>query len=105
MKTIPTWGYKADEAQIFDLQEGESLPAGWVDSPAKVGAVQAAPADPEPEPDAVVDTDPAPEAEPETDWRKMHWKQRVKLAKDLTGNTEIATVEEADAALEAHYNV
>lgn len=104
MKTIPTWGYKADEARIFDLGEGESLPSGWVDSPAKVGAVKAAPADPEPEPEAVVDAAPEPEAESGTDWRTLHWKQRFKLAKDLTGNPDIASLEEADAALEAHFN-
>ena len=93
MKTVPTWGYKAGDAQIFDLKEGESLPDGWVDSPANVGAVEAAPAEP-------LEETPAEE----TDWRKLHWKQRVKMAKDLTGNMEITSPEEADAAIEAHLN-
>jgi len=25
------WGYRKDEAQIFDLEEGEKLPDGWSD--------------------------------------------------------------------------
>ena len=100
MTTIPTWGYKAGDARIFDLKEGESLPDGWADSPAAVGAVKAAPAETAPE----VPAEPEPEPETVTDWRAMHWKQRVKLAKELTGNADIATVEEADAALEAHFN-
>lgn len=33
-KIYPTWGYKGSEAQIFVLREGETLPAGWSDSPA-----------------------------------------------------------------------
>jgi hypothetical protein len=91
MKVIPTWGYRAGEAEIFQLAEGESLPAGWEDSPAKVGAAKAAP-------------DPV-KPEDVTDWRAMHWKQRVKLAKELTGNSEITAPDEADKALEAHYGV
>jgi hypothetical protein len=33
-----TWGYdaKTGEGQIFELGKGEKLPAGFVDSPAKV---------------------------------------------------------------------
>lgn len=28
------WGYRADgSARIFDLEDGDSLPAGWLDSP------------------------------------------------------------------------
>lgn len=88
MKTIPTWGYRAGEAEIFQLAEGESLPAGWEDSPAKVGAAKAAPA-----------TDDS------SDWRSMHWKQRAKLARELTGNPDITTPDAADKALEAHYGV
>lgn len=34
--TTPTWGYSKSEARIFDLKEGESLPKGYYDSPAKV---------------------------------------------------------------------
>lgn len=34
-------------------------------------------------------------------WREMHWKQRVKLAKDLSGMDDIATTEAADATIEA----
>lgn len=33
-ETIPTWGYKDGEAQIFNLKKGEKLPAGWKDTPA-----------------------------------------------------------------------
>jgi hypothetical protein len=34
LKTFPTYGYKDDgSAQIFDLKEGESLPAGWEPTP------------------------------------------------------------------------
>ena len=30
----PTWGYRPDgSARIFDLEDGESLPAGWSDTP------------------------------------------------------------------------
>lgn len=91
MKVVPTWGYRAGEAEIFQLAEGESLPAGWEDSPAKVGAAKVAP-------------DPvAPEAT-ETDWRTLHWKQRAKLARELTGNADITTPDEADKALEAYYS-
>jgi hypothetical protein len=35
---IPTWGYSADGAKLFNLAEGENLPPGWHDSPAKVPA-------------------------------------------------------------------
>lgn len=35
------------------------------------------------------------------DWRSMHWKQRVKLAKELSGMDDIATTEAADATIEA----
>jgi hypothetical protein len=34
-------------------------------------------------------------------WREMHWKQRVKLAKELSGMDDISTVEAADATIEA----
>ena len=31
------WGYHAsEEARIFDLDDGKSLPAGWYDSPAAI---------------------------------------------------------------------
>jgi hypothetical protein len=47
---VPTWGYRGDEARIFELAPGESLPEGWVDSPAKAepaaGAAEAAPEKP-----------------------------------------------------------
>lgn len=35
----PTWGYRATdgEAKLFHLENGEKLPADYVDSPAKVG--------------------------------------------------------------------
>lgn len=32
------WGYSKDDAKIFDLEEGEELPKGYYDSPAKVPA-------------------------------------------------------------------
>lgn len=105
MSKVPTWGYKAGEARIFDLEAGESLPSGWVDSPAKVGAEKSAPAE---VPDEPIEAEPAPEAVSEgpvpANWRDLHWKQRVKLAKDLTGNAEIASTEDADAAIEAYLN-
>ena len=34
-KVTPTWGYKGDEAKLFNLKEGEKLPKGWSDAPAK----------------------------------------------------------------------
>jgi hypothetical protein len=64
-----------------------------------------------PDPD---DYAPVPDAEPEEmkipvvgagtipeNWREMHWKQRVKLAKKLSGMDDISTVEAADATIEA----
>lgn len=96
-KLRPTWGYKANnEAQIFVLGEGENLPPGWADSPASVEAEAVPEPQPEPEPEVAGGL-------PEN-WRDLHWKQRVKLAKDLTGNLEIVTAEEADAAIEAYLN-
>lgn len=57
---------------------------------------------------------PAPHAQPEEvkfpvvgsgtipeNWRDMHWKQRVKLAKQLSGMDDISTTEAADATIEA----
>ena len=36
-RIIRRWGYHAkQEAKIFELKEGESLPSGWFDSPARV---------------------------------------------------------------------
>lgn len=35
-KSNKVWGYSKDDARIFDLPEGESLPEGYFDSPAKV---------------------------------------------------------------------
>lgn len=107
MKTVPTWGYKAGEAKIFNLQEGEDLPAGWVDSPAKVGAVKAAPV-PEPEPEAVIEAEPDPEAAPEglvpAGWRDLHHSTRIKLAKTLAGDAAdlITNAKEADELIEKH---
>jgi hypothetical protein len=64
-----------------------------------------------PDPD---DYAPAPDAQPEKvkfpvvgsgtipeNWRDMHWKQRVKLAKELSGMDDISTTEAADATIEA----
>jgi hypothetical protein len=36
IKTVPTWGYSKDGAQIFELKEGEKLPSGFYDHPDKV---------------------------------------------------------------------
>jgi hypothetical protein len=33
-------------------------------------------------------------------WREMHWKQRVRMAKDFTGRDDIETADEADAIIE-----
>ena len=35
------------------------------------------------------------------DWKKLHWKQRIKLAKELSGMDDISTTEAADATIEA----
>ena len=64
-----------------------------------------------PDPD---DYAPVPDAEPEElkipavgagtipeNWRDMHWKQRVKLARELSGMEDISTTEAADATIEA----
>jgi hypothetical protein len=48
---VPTWGYKGDKAQLFDLKPGEKLPKGWSDTP----TVSA----PEPEPEPPTNDDPA----------------------------------------------
>lgn len=32
-KTIPTFGYRAGEAKLFQLAPGEALPEGWFDTP------------------------------------------------------------------------
>jgi len=37
-KKFPTWGYRRGEAKIFDLGEGERLPAGWYDDPKKAAS-------------------------------------------------------------------
>lgn len=44
IKLMPTYGYDADtgEAKLFELKEGEKLPAGYVDNPAKSKAYKAA---------------------------------------------------------------
>ena len=34
-------------------------------------------------------------------WKTLHWKTRVKLAKDLSGMDDISTPEAADATIEA----
>jgi len=34
-KKRQTWGYRRGEAKVFDLGEGETLPAGWSDHPPK----------------------------------------------------------------------
>lgn len=31
-----TWGYSKTDSKIFDLAEGEELPDGYYDSPAKI---------------------------------------------------------------------
>jgi len=72
---------------------------------------------PEPEPEPVVFDDyvpEEPEAEPEPlnmpevgagtipeNWRELHHKTRMKLARDLSGMEDIQTAEAADAVIEA----
>ncbi len=38
---IPTWGYSKNKAEIFDLAEGEKLPAGFHLHPAMVPGSEA----------------------------------------------------------------
>lgn len=42
-KVVPTYGYDAEtgEPQLFELKEGEKLPEGFVDNPAKSKAAKA----------------------------------------------------------------
>ena len=40
-ETTPQWGYSKSDAKIFDLKEGEKLPRGYYDSPAKVPGSEA----------------------------------------------------------------
>lgn len=96
-KLRPTWGYKAGEAQIFQLREGEDLPAGWADSPAKVGAAEVAPADPESAAEAMEGSVPP-------EWRTLHHSTRIKLAKSLAGELGelITNAKEADEFIEKH---
>lgn len=35
-KITRRWGYSKDDARIFELPEGQDLPEGYFDSPAKV---------------------------------------------------------------------
>ena len=35
-EVFPTWGYSKDDAKIFDLKEGESLPEGYYVHPSKI---------------------------------------------------------------------
>jgi hypothetical protein len=60
-------------------------------------------------PDDYVPTEEQPEepAVPEIgsglvpdNWREMHWKQRVRMAKDFTDRDDIETAEQADAIIE-----
>jgi hypothetical protein len=37
-KTTPIWGYRRDEQRLFQLREGEHLPAGWYNSAAKAAS-------------------------------------------------------------------
>lgn len=88
-KIVPTWGYSAEGSRIFSLEEGESLPEGWVDSPAKVEAAKAAP----------TPVDGLPK-----EWRDAHHSTRIKLAKQLVPDLaeNITSAKEADEALEAY---
>ena len=41
-EVVPTCGYRlmedgSTQSKIFELEEGSSLPSGWVDSPSKCG--------------------------------------------------------------------
>lgn len=101
---VKRWGYHPEEeARIFDLGEGETLPLGWVRSPAELGKVTYPGPDEGPKPVKLAEA-PKTEEKP-ADWRSMHWKQRAKLARELTGNPDITTPDAADKALEAHYGV
>ena len=40
-ETIPQWGYSKNDAKIFDLKEGESLPNGYYVHPSKVPGSEA----------------------------------------------------------------
>lgn len=57
---IPTWGYRGDESQIFNLKPGEALPDGWADSP-----VAASPAPKPKRAKKAADAPPDQESEPE----------------------------------------
>ena len=88
-RIIRSWGYSAKGAEIFNLKEGESLPDGWVDSPAKVSQV----AD-----DAVTIPDGWAEKSPGS-----HFK-RIGLAKKLSPDLadDIKSDADAIAVIEAH---
>lgn len=73
-RKIPTWGYKDGEGKIFQLSPGESLPAGWADSPAPMAQAVSEPGPEvsEPEADALdegiqQDLGTAPKADPDLD--------------------------------------
>ena len=40
-ETTAQWGYSKNNAKIFDLKEGEKLPKGYYDHPAKVPGSEA----------------------------------------------------------------
>lgn len=81
---------KALRLDGFELVEADAPPAA--PAPDDYAPVS----EPEPLNIPVVGAGTIPE-----NWREMHWKQRVKLAKELSGMDDISTTEAADATIEA----
>lgn len=100
-KVFPTWGYKGDDAQIFNLREGETLPAGWFDNPSQAKDVKAEPEKPKPPQEAETHHSELPE-----NWRDLHHFKQIALAKALAPELAegIASREDAIAAIEAYLN-
>lgn len=84
-----TWGYSSQGSQIFNLKEGESLPDGWVDSPAKVSAKAV---------DVVAIPDGWAEKSPGSHFKRIGLAK--KLAPDLAD--DIKSDADAIAVIEAH---
>lgn len=98
-KVYRTWGYSASGAEVFTLKEGESLPAGYFDSPAKVSQPV------ESEAPAVTDAvEEAEELSVPDDWEELQWKQQVALAKRISPDMadEIATKDDAVFVIREH---
>lgn len=100
-KVFPTWGYKGDEAQIFNLREGDTLPAGWFDNPSKAKGAKPEPEKPEPVQKAETQQSELPE-----NWRDLHHFKQIALAKSLAPELAegIASREDAIAVIDAYLN-